>query len=131
MKWFKAYWLYKYFRFFSFRLVVNRGPLILDMSKVKELNFLDEKFAPFELDDVDLCSKGKLNWGTINRCRLGRFRSSVRTRLPHGSRISHNWTMAIATPKTSECIPASFTEMNHAQWIQLFFFRQCVSNQRL
>ena len=63
MKWFKAYWLYKYFRFFSFRLVVNRGPLILDMSKVKELNFLDEKFAPFELDDVDLCCRAFKKFG--------------------------------------------------------------------
>ena len=72
-----------------------------------------------------------LNWGTINRCRLGICRSLIRTRLPLGSRISHYWIKAIATPKTSECIPASFKQMNHAQWIQLFFFRQCVSNQRL
>ena len=72
-----------------------------------------------------------LDWGTFNRRRLGVCRSLIRTRLPLGSRISHYWIKAIATPKTSECIPASFKQMNHAQWIQLFFFRQCVSNQRL
>ena len=45
------------------RIVVNRGPLILDMSKAKELNFFDEKFAPFELDDLDLCCRAYKKFG--------------------------------------------------------------------
>ena len=53
----KPYWLYKYLNFVSMRIVVNRGPLMLEMTKLKELNFFDEEFAPFELDDVDLCCR--------------------------------------------------------------------------
>ena len=53
----KPYWLYKYFNFVAKRVVVNRGPLMFEMKKLKELNYFDEKFAPFELDDVDLCCR--------------------------------------------------------------------------
>ena len=59
----KLYWLYNYLDFYSKRLVVNRGPLILDMIKAKELNFFDEKFAPFELDDFDLCCRAFKKFG--------------------------------------------------------------------
>ena len=59
----KLYWLYNYLDFYSKRLVVNRGPLILDMKKAKELNFFDEKFAPFELDDIDLCCRAFKKFG--------------------------------------------------------------------
>ena len=59
----KPYWLYKYLNFFALRLVVNRGPLMLDMSKLKQLNFFDEEFAPFELDDVDLCCRAYKKFG--------------------------------------------------------------------
>ena len=37
------------------RTIVNRGPLLFDMQKYNELGGLDEKFAPFEFDDVDIC----------------------------------------------------------------------------
>jgi len=60
---FKLYWLYNYLDFYAKRLVVNRGPLILDMNKAKELNFFDEKFAPFELDDIDLCCRAFKKFG--------------------------------------------------------------------
>ncbi len=60
---FKLYWIYQYFNFFSKRLVVNRGPLMFKMSKAKELNFFDEKFAPFELDDIDLCCRAFKTFG--------------------------------------------------------------------
>ena len=63
---FKPYWIYKYFKKFSMRLVVNRGPLILNMSLVKELNFFDEEFAPFELDDVDLCCRAFKKFGLLS-----------------------------------------------------------------
>ena len=63
---FKLYWIYKYFNFFSKRLVVNRGPLMLEMQKTKELNFLDEEFAPFELDDVDLCCRAFKRFGLLS-----------------------------------------------------------------
>ena len=59
----KPYWVFKFFDFFALRLVVNRGPLVLQMSKLKQLNFFDEEFAPFELDDVDLCCRAYKKFG--------------------------------------------------------------------
>ncbi len=63
---FEPYWIYKFFNFFDMRLVVNRGPLVLDMSKVEELNFFDEKFSPFELDDIDLCCRAFKKFGLLS-----------------------------------------------------------------
>ena len=60
---FKPYWIYRYINFFDIRLVVNRGPLMLDMSKARELSFFDEIFAPFELDDIDLCCRAFKKFG--------------------------------------------------------------------
>lgn len=37
------------------RPIVNRGPLLVDVEKYQELGGLDENFAPFELDDADIC----------------------------------------------------------------------------
>ncbi len=62
----KPYWIYKYLNFSSTRLIVNRGPLVLNMKKVKELNFFDEKFAPFELDDADLCCRAFKKFGLLS-----------------------------------------------------------------
>jgi glycosyltransferase involved in cell wall biosynthesis len=49
---------------FAIRDVVNRGPLMINNEKLRQLNFLDEKFAPLDLDDHDLCLKAylKYNW---------------------------------------------------------------------
>ena len=63
---FKPYWIYKYINFFSRRIVVNRGPLIIDMLIARKLDFFDEKFAPFELDDVDLCCRAYKKFGLLS-----------------------------------------------------------------
>ena len=49
---------------FGIRDVVNRGPLMLDMNKVRALDYLDEAFAPLDLDDHDLCLRAwaKYKW---------------------------------------------------------------------
>ena len=62
----KPYWIYKYLNFFAMRIVVNRGPLMFEMEKVKALNFFDEAFAPFELDDVDLCCRAYKKYGLFS-----------------------------------------------------------------
>jgi glycosyltransferase involved in cell wall biosynthesis len=49
--------LYKYFSPIGFALTVNRGPLMMRRELLQKLDFLDEAFAPFELDDVDLCCR--------------------------------------------------------------------------
>lgn len=48
---------------FRVRQSVNRGPLCLDMEKVKKLNYLDEEFAPSDCDDADICWRAFLNHG--------------------------------------------------------------------
>jgi len=48
---------------FYIRQVVNRGPLLLKMDVVKELNYFDEIFYPQSQDDHDLCLKAyKKGW---------------------------------------------------------------------
>lgn len=41
----------------SERLLVNRGPWLIRHKHIKELNFLDEIYAPLDLDDADLCCR--------------------------------------------------------------------------
>jgi GT2 family glycosyltransferase len=53
----KPYWIYKYWSPTALRLSVNRGPLMIRHSLLKQLDYLDETFAPFELDDLDLCCR--------------------------------------------------------------------------
>ena len=49
---------------FGIRDVVNRGPLLIDNQKIQTLNYLDEAFAPLDLDDHDLCLRAykEHNW---------------------------------------------------------------------
>ena len=63
---FRPFWIYNYFKFFAIRLVANRGPLVIDMQIAKQLNFFDECFAPFELDDVDLCCRAFKAFGLMS-----------------------------------------------------------------
>jgi len=39
---------------FAVRATANRGPLIIDMSGLRKLNYFDEEFAPQDMDDHDL-----------------------------------------------------------------------------
>ena len=50
---------------FGVRDVVNRGPLLLDHAKLAALNYLDEAFAPLDLDDHDLCLRGYRHHGWV------------------------------------------------------------------
>jgi len=49
----------------SIRDGVNRSPLMLDNSKLKKLNYLDEDFAPLDSDDVDLSIRGYKEFGYL------------------------------------------------------------------
>jgi GT2 family glycosyltransferase len=40
---------------FAIRNAINRGPMLIENAKLKELGYLDEDYAPIALDDVDLC----------------------------------------------------------------------------
>lgn len=65
---FKPYWIYKYISFFSVRKINNRGPLVLKNNLARQLGFFDEAFAPFELDDFDLCCRAYKKFGLYSGC---------------------------------------------------------------
>jgi len=62
----EPYWLFQYIAPLSIRIVANRGPLVLRMELAKDLEFFDEAFAPFELDDVDLCCRAFKLYGLLS-----------------------------------------------------------------
>lgn len=57
MAMFKPYFIYRYWSPVGFGLTANRGPLMLRRDLLESLGGFDEAFAPFELDDVDLCCR--------------------------------------------------------------------------
>jgi glycosyltransferase involved in cell wall biosynthesis len=50
---------------FSIRDGINRSPLMLDNKKTKQLNYLDDDFAPLDSDDVDLSIRGYKQFGYV------------------------------------------------------------------
>lgn len=49
---------------FAVRDVINRGPVAFKTESLKKLNYLNEAYAPYILDDADLCLRAweKFNW---------------------------------------------------------------------
>jgi len=62
---------------FYIRDAVNRSPLMLDMKKLKELNYLDEDFAPLDSDDVDLCIRAYKQFGYLSGAYVINFSSPL------------------------------------------------------
>lgn len=50
---------------FYIRDVVNRGPLVLDMAKLKAMGYMDEWFCPTSQDDHDLCLRAYRQHGWL------------------------------------------------------------------
>jgi len=69
MAWFHPYWIYRFIAPTALRLTANRGPLTLRMDQASGLDFFDEQFAPFELDDVDLCCRAFKRYGLLSAAR--------------------------------------------------------------
>lgn len=53
---------------FAVRASVNRGPLMLDLDDLKKLNYLDEEFAPCDMDDHDLMFRAYLELNKVCGC---------------------------------------------------------------
>jgi glycosyltransferase involved in cell wall biosynthesis len=53
---------------FAVRQSVNRGPLAINHSDLKTLNYLDEVFAPLDMDDHDLCFRMRKQLGKVVGC---------------------------------------------------------------
>lgn len=50
---------------FAVRSSANRGPLMIDHTDLKTLGYLDEKFAPQDMDDHDLCYRAYKELGKV------------------------------------------------------------------
>jgi len=50
---------------FAVRCSVNRGPLMIDHEDLKKLNYLDQAFAPQDMDDHDLCYRAYKELGKV------------------------------------------------------------------
>lgn len=53
---------------FRIRQCVNRGPLAINLADLKVLNYLDESFAPLDMDDHDLCFRMSETLGKVVGC---------------------------------------------------------------
>ena len=50
---------------FAVRASCNRGPLMINSNDLKKVNYLDEKFAPCDMDDHDLMFRAYLELGKV------------------------------------------------------------------
>ena len=53
---------------FAVRGSANRGPLMMKLDDLKELNYLDEAYAPQQLDDHDLMFRMRKQLGKVCGC---------------------------------------------------------------
>ena len=53
---------------FAVRGSANRGPLMIDLEDLKQLNYLDEAYAPQQLDDHDLMFRMRKELGKVCGC---------------------------------------------------------------
>ncbi len=75
-----SFWIYEMISPIGFRMSVNRGPLLFKVKHLKELNFFDEEFAPFELDDIDLCCRAFKKFGLLSACKPINFKMLGRSK---------------------------------------------------
>ena len=72
---------------FAVRGTANRGPLMMNLSDLKAVNYLDDKFAPCDMDDHDLMFRVYKQLGKV--CGLYRV----------GIESDHSWSAAIQKGK--------------------------------
>lgn len=53
---------------FAVRASVNRGPLMVKLEDLKKLNYLDEEYAPLDMDDHDLMFRARKELGKVCGC---------------------------------------------------------------
>jgi glycosyltransferase involved in cell wall biosynthesis len=53
---------------FAIRSSVNRGPLMIDHNDLQTLNYLDESFAPLDMDEHDFCYRAKHQLNKLCGC---------------------------------------------------------------
>lgn len=77
---------------FAIRDTINRGPVAFSMKHLRSMNYLDEAYAPSDLDDADLCLRAwkekKLRCGAywidyISKPKWGKTRAKDSTMYEH------------------------------------------------
>ena len=53
---------------FAVRGTVNRGPLMINLEDLKELNYFDEAFSPQDMDEHDLMFRMRKKLGKVCGC---------------------------------------------------------------
>lgn len=79
---------------FAVKDTINRGPVAFNMKHLRSMNYLNDKYAPSDLDDADLClrawEKNKLRCGAywidyISRREWGKARAKDSTMLANNT----------------------------------------------
>lgn len=96
------------------RDAINRGPLMLDRKKAEQINYLDEAFAPFGQDDVDMCLRAYKEHGWV----AGAVPITVARTLSHGGSRSAHSTHIYKKPN-GEVVRASIEESDIVNWNQI------------
>lgn len=60
---------------YSIRDSCNRGPLLLSHNALEKLNYIDDAFAPINLDDHDLCMRAYSQLGLVSGAYMIDYRS--------------------------------------------------------
>jgi FkbM family methyltransferase len=74
---------------FAVRDTINRGPVAFNMKHLRDMNFLNDKYAPSDLDDADLCLRAWKQRGL----RCGAYWIDYISRLDWGKSRSKDSTM--------------------------------------
>lgn len=80
---------------YSVRDSCNRGPLLLQHEALEKLNYLDDAFAPINLDDHDLCMRAWTQLGLVSGAYMIDYRSD------------HEWGSS-HTPKAATIVHKSW-----------------------
>lgn len=101
---------------FRIRDGVNRGPLCFDMEKIKQINYLDEEFAPSDCDDVDISWRAYLNRGW----RCGVYPIDYLSDLNWGTtRIkSGTYSLGIRNEQT-QSYQNTYSNYVHRNWVKI------------
>lgn len=72
------------------RDAINRGPLMLNNEKLKQLDYLDESFAPINADDIDLSLRAFTKFGYLVGAYCSDFYSPVQWGKTRNNMNSYN-----------------------------------------
>ncbi len=94
---------------FAIRDVINRGPVAFRMDYLREMNYLNEDYAPSDLDDADLCLRA---WEQ-KKWKCGAFWIDYISKIEWGKTRSKDSTMYITNPISKNGIKISHDHFSY------------------